>query len=309
MRKLIFIMAIMMTISAFSQKKKNGTIYLEHPAIDVVENMQQALVSGDTVKLASYLADNFKGFNGVSTNKDSKGWKKENMIGWAKSLKKNYDYVSLKRTDGAYPDALEYKDGESGLWVQTWDHFRAVHKKSGVKVDMPIHRLYTVNEDNKISLMINYNNNDPYDEIGDSYVERENGTIYNHHEYINNVRNLIHAFEFGDLDKAYGYYDDKCNFRNIHMPAGESRNKEESLAGHQKFKEDFDINSIDVRGYPDYLNYGLNDSKVVMSWWTIRLTKKSDDKKINLPMMFIHNFNDDGKITSETAYFSAKMLE
>ena len=172
MRKLIFIMAIMMTISAFSQKKKNGTIYLEHPAIDVVENMQQALVSGDTVKLASYLADNFKGFNGVSTNKDSKGWKKENMIGWAKSLKKNYDYVSLKRTDGAYPDALEYKDGESGLWVQTWDHFRAVHKKSGVKVDMPIHRLYTVNEDNKISLMINYNNNDPYDEIGDSYVEK-----------------------------------------------------------------------------------------------------------------------------------------
>ena len=74
MRKLIFIMAFMITIGAYSQKEKNGTIYKEHPAIAVVENMQQALVSGDTIALASYLADDFKGFNGVGTNKDAKGW-------------------------------------------------------------------------------------------------------------------------------------------------------------------------------------------------------------------------------------------
>ena len=309
MRNLIFIMALMFTINASSQKKKNGTIYLEHPAIDAVENMQQALISGDTIKLASYLAEDFKGFNGVSTNKDSKGWKKKGMVGWSKYIKKNYAYVSLERSKGAYPDALEYKDGENGIWVQTWDHFKAVHKETGVKVDMPVHRLYTVNEDNKITLMLNYDNRGPFDEIGDSYVERENGTIYNHHEYINKVRMMMHAFEFGDLDTAFSYYSDKARFSNIHMANGENITLEESKASHNKMLENWVINSIDVRGYPDYLNYGLGDADVVMSWWTIRLTRKSDDKKINLPLMLIHNFNDDGMIVNESSYYSAKMLE
>jgi hypothetical protein len=309
MRKLIFIMAFMITIGAFSQKKKNGTIYNEHPAIDIVENMQQALVTGDTLKLASYLADDFSGFNGVSTNKDSKGWKKKGMIGWSKYIQKNYDYVSLKRSNNAYPDALEYKDGESGLWVQTWDHFTAVHKETGVKVDMPVHRLYTVNEDNKITTMINYDNNGPFDEIEDSYGERENGTIYNHHEYINKVRRMMHAYEFGDLDTAYSFYADDARLRNIHMPSGESRTVEEAKEGFNRMLESWTIRSIDVRGYPDYLNYDIGDADVVMSWWTIRMTRKADDKKIDLPMMLIHYFNDDGMIVNEMGYYSAKMLE
>ena len=297
------------TIGAFSQKKKNGTIYVEHPAIDVVENMQQALVSGDTIALASYLADDFKGYNGVGTNKDAKGWTKDNMIGWAKYVKKNYAYTSYKRSNGAYPDALEYKDGESGLWVQTWDHLTAVHKETGVKIDIPVHRLYTLNEDNKITTMINYTNESVFDEIDDSYVERKNGTIYNHHDYINKVRMMMHAFEFGDLDTAFGHYADNARLSNIHMPMGETRTVAEAREGHNKMLENWTINSIDVGGYPDYLKYEMGDADVVYSWWTIRLTRKADDKKINLPMMLIHYFNDDGKIVNESSYFSAKMLE
>lgn len=48
---------------ALKQKKTNGTIYIEHPAIAVVENMTKAFVSGDSDKVASYLGiENFKAY-------------------------------------------------------------------------------------------------------------------------------------------------------------------------------------------------------------------------------------------------------
>ena len=51
---------MMITFISFSQKKTNGTIYVDHPAIAVVEAMTKAFVSGDVDKVASYLADDFK---------------------------------------------------------------------------------------------------------------------------------------------------------------------------------------------------------------------------------------------------------
>ncbi|NOQ92680.1 MAG: nuclear transport factor 2 family protein, partial [Flavobacteriaceae bacterium] len=65
---------------------------------------------------------------------------------------------------------------------------------------------------------------------------------------------------------------------------------------------------IDVQGYPDYLNYGLGNAKVVQSWWKVRMTRKSDKKEIVLPLMLIHDFNDEGKITRDNAYYSQSMM-
>ncbi|MBL4939548.1 MAG: nuclear transport factor 2 family protein [Lutibacter sp.] len=311
MKRIVLIAMMVFTVVTFAQKKKNGTIYVEHPAIKTVESMMQAFVEGDADKVANYLDDEFKSFNGSNTNKDAKGGTKENFLKQVKFWNENIDYFSIERSKGAYPDALQYKDGNNDnvTWVQTWEHVKGVHKKTGVKLDMPFHRLFVVNKDNKITTMINYYDERVYDEIGKSFVERKNGTIYNHHEYINIVRRMIHAFENDDMEIAYSFYDDKVRFRNINMPLGETQSLEESKASDEKFKEKFDITSIDVRGYPDYLNYGLGNAKVVMSWWNVRLIRKSDNKKIIVPIMFTHNFNDEGKITRETADFNAKLLE
>ena len=73
--------------------------------------------------------------------------------------------------------------------------------------------------------------------------------------------------------------------------------------------EAFDITSIDVSGYPDFLHYEQGNSKVVQSWWTLRVTRKSDKRKIDIPLLLIHDFNDDGKIVREIAYLSSKLLE
>lgn len=312
MRKIVLILMMISTFITYAQKKANGTIYSEHPAITAVESMMQAFINGDEKKVAGYLADDFKQFYGSNTNKDAKGGDKQNFLDDVKFWKDNFSYLSLTRSPGAYPDALEYKDGANDdvVWVQTWEHLKGVHNKTGVKLDNPMHRLFIVDKNNKIKTMINYFDRNAYREIGNSNNERKNGIIYNNHEYINKVRRMVYAYENKDFPTAYGFFDEKAEFTNSEMgfddkPFTLTQMKEID----KKMFERFDITSIDMTGYPDYLNYELGNAKVVQSWWNIRLTRKSDKKNIVLPVFYIHNFNDEGKITSEIAYYSEKMLE
>jgi ketosteroid isomerase-like protein len=164
-------------------------------------------------------------------------------------------------------------------------------------------------KDGLIDMSISYHNEAIYREIGESFEDRKNGTLYNHHDNINSVRRMMHAFEFGDMEKAYSFFDEKARFRNIEMPRDESMTMEESKANLKEMLEKFEINSIDVVGYPDYLEYDLRNGRVVQSWWNIRLTRKSDKKKIVMPAMYIHDFNEEGKITNSSAYISSKWLD
>jgi hypothetical protein len=66
---------------------------------------------------------------------------------------------------------------------------------------------------------------------------------------------------------------------------------------------------MDETGYPDYLEYDMQDAKVVQSWWKFRLTRKSDGKKFVLPALYLHDFDDEGKITRSIAYVSTKILD
>ena len=311
MKRLIVVIIIVFTIITYAQKKKNGTIYSEHPAINVVEDFQKAFVSGDADKVMSFLADDYKWWNGNESNKDAKPGTKEgagkNTTWW----KENVAYLSLERSGEAYPDAIEYKDDNQKdvIWVQTWNHLKGVHNETGVKIDMPVHRLYVVNADNKIQTIIDYSDRTLWDEVRRSFVARENGTIYNHHDYINHVRRMIAALENHDMEKFYSFFDEKATFRNIHMPVGvESMTMEQDAEGMKEMMENYEITSIDVQGYPDYLNYGIGNAKVVQSWWKLRMTRKSDDKKIVMPLFLIHDFNDEGKIIREGAYYSMALM-
>ncbi|GAA4810403.1 hypothetical protein GCM10023330_16830 [Litoribaculum gwangyangense] len=291
----------------YSQTKKNGTVYNEHPAINAVESMMQAYFSGDTDKVASYLADDFKSYQGTSLNKDDKGNDKEWFLRSVKWVNENWSYVTFKRTPGAYPDAIEYK-GDSGLWVQTWDHLKAIDNKTGVKLDMPIHRLYQMASDNKIKTMITYDNDLPWAERRRSFAPRTNGTIYNNHDNINTVRLVVGALENGDADKAFSYFTENAMFTNLDMADGESNTLAEEKAGFLDMLKNWTIESIDVQGYPDYLEYELGNAKVVQSWWIIRMARKSDGKKVKLPVMLIHDFNDEGMIIREAGYYTLAAL-
>jgi len=308
MRKSVIIFMMMFTVIMYSQKKKNGTVYIDHPAITVVEAMQQAMITSDADKVGSYLADNFMSFNGTNTNPNNKGQNREDFLKRVSNFKNFVVYASLARQGGAYPDALEYKDDEDGLWVQTWDNFKGVHTVTGVKLDGPVHRLFRLNADNKIVSMITYGST-TNGEIGRSFSTRTNGTIYKNHDNINTVRRVIRAFENGDLDTAYSFFTDDARFSNSETARGEALSLAEAKENSKKIREIWDITSIDLNGYPDYLEYEFRNAKVAQSWWTIRLVRKADGKKFELPILYIHDFNDDGKITRSNAYFSSKVLE
>tara|TARA_R110000868_G_scaffold11389_2_gene55795 strand:- start:24606 stop:25613 length:1008 start_codon:yes stop_codon:yes gene_type:complete len=310
MKKALLIVMMGTTLITYAQKKANGTIYVEHPAITVVEAMTKAFVSGDENKVASYLADDFKSFSG--TNQADKGSDKASFLKSVKNWKDNIDYLSIKRSTGAYPDALEYTDDNQKdvVWVQTWEDVKGVHKKTGVKIDMPVHKLFVVNKDKKIKSIMTYSDAGVGSEINDSYSVRKNGTIYNHHDYINKVRVMVQAFGNKDYDKAYSFYDKNASFRNINMaPDEKSLNLDQMKEMDKKMTQQFDILSMDMVGYPDYFNYELGDAKVVQSWWNCNMTRKSDNKKIVLPVLFIDTFNGEGLITDEIAYYSEKLLE
>jgi ketosteroid isomerase-like protein len=213
----------------------------------------------------------------------------------------------MEPSKGAYPDALEYKDSE--VWVQTWDHLKGMHNSSGVKLDMPYHRLYKLNEDNKIKTLISYFDNDIIWEVRRSFSDRQNGTIYNHHDNINTVRKMMYAFEFKDLDTFYSFFADDAKFYSLELPDGESLNMDEVKERNKKLLETYNFDSMDETGYPDYLEYDMQDAKVVQSWWKFRLTRKSDGKKFVLPALYLHDFDDEGKITRSIAYVSTKILD
>ena len=92
MRKIVLIAIMFLTVFAYSQKKKNGTIYKEHPAIDVVEAMLKAFVEGDEAKVADFLADDFKSYNGSETNKEAKAGTKDNFLNKTEQLLNNKNH-------------------------------------------------------------------------------------------------------------------------------------------------------------------------------------------------------------------------
>ena len=111
--KITLFAIIFLSISAvFGQKKTNGKIYVEHPAIKVVEDFIKASIAGDTNKLASYMADDFKSYNGTSNDPMGQGTDKSGFFRSVMLYHDQLDYFSMDAFPNSYPDALEYKDDQ-----------------------------------------------------------------------------------------------------------------------------------------------------------------------------------------------------
>jgi len=306
MKNYVALVMMMFTIIMFPQKKKNGTIYTDHPAIEMVEEMQQAFVKGDTINLASYLAEDFKAYDGMNSGSDYEGRSKSQFVRSSLGWKNNVDYLSISRFGGS-PDALEYSD--AGLWIQTWDMLKGVHKTTGVKIDMPIHRIFRINKENKIDVIITYDDRGVWMKMRNAFTERKNGTLYNEHENINTVRKMMSTFEHGDLEKSYSFFTEKARFRNLDMKQDEFNTIAQEKENFQNMLKIWDIESIDVVGYPDYLEYEISETRVVQSWWNIKFKRKSDNKRVEIPVLLMHRFDEDGKIYNEMGYYTASALK
>ena len=303
---LIIIALLMFAISANAQKNNNGSIFDEHPGIELMHKFTEAYVAGDKVTLNTILTDDFRGYNGLNTSKDYKGKDKQGLINestyWSSQLKG----FKITKRGKSYPDALEYK--ESGTWIDTWDVFYGVDKETGFKIETPIDRSFVLSKDGtQIKSMIVRVNMAIFQKYSNTFKTIENGTIYKDHEYINTVRTMISALELGDLDLTYEQFADNAKFNDINAPRGESHSKSEERTQVENLLTTFEIISLDEYGYPDYLAYN-GDGSTVLSWWDFRLKNKTSGDEVVIFIHLSHDFNQAGKIIRQVAYYNGSLL-
>ena len=131
-------------ITAFSQAiKENGTIYINHPYIDAVNNTVKAYLAKDDATNMKIYADTAKWW--VS------GMEKSISIKDAiKMWDTDFDYYdSIKITVTGYPDYLHYVDQDAKV-VQSWWTWAGKSKKTGQWVKVPYVAFDSFNKDGKI---------------------------------------------------------------------------------------------------------------------------------------------------------------
>jgi hypothetical protein len=135
---------------------------------------------------------------------------------------------------------------------------------------------------------------------GFSQVQKENGTIYISHPYIDAVNNSVKAYLDKDIATNTKLFADTATFWASGM--------EKPVPIATAFKDwatDFDYyNDIKVTkvGYPDYLHYIDRDQKYVQSWWQWVGTSKKTGAVVKIDFVQFDRFNDAGKIASEGLY-------
>ena len=294
----------------FAQKKKNGTIYIEHPAIDVVNQMYEAVNTKDSLKLASLIADDFKGYSGDEMNKDAEAATKEEFLQNVSAWQTYNRYFTINQSDNGYPDAVEYKDEtfSSVTWVYAWEKMTGVGGTTGVKFSQPRHVQYGVTDKNQIVFVRIYQNQGPFTESWRSQRELKDGQIYSHHPNINTVRKALHALEFNDMDAYYEAFTDTAQFDGLFNDwDNDPLNKEEIKALQKDFLATYTVNSFDCA----WIKYYEFDSQrdYVQSWWRVSLTRKSDKKVTSNSCMFNHGFNDEGKIVRQNELWNQAKLD
>ena len=294
----------------FAQKKKNGTIYIEHPAIDVINQMYEAVNTKDSLKLASLLADDFKGYSGDEMDKDAEATTKEEFLQNVSAWQTYNRYFTLNQTDNGYPDAVEYKDEtfNSVTWVYAWEKMTGIGGITGVKFNQPRHVQYGVTDKNQIVFVRIYQNQRPFIESWRSQRELKDGQIYSHHPNINTVRRAMHAIEFNDMDAFYEAFADTAQFDGLFNDwDNDPLNKEDFKALQMEFLASYTVNSFDCA----WIKYYEFDSQrdYVQSWWRVSLTRKSDKKVTIIPVMLNHGFNDEGKIVRQNELWNQAKLD
>ena len=303
MKNILYLLSFLFVFSLNAQKNKNGNLYDKHPGIDLVASFHKAYATGDLEKASEILHEDVKWYDG-NTNNTQWGGKQRvlNNIDWFKNY---FDYVSFNDSPGAYPDALEYK--KDGNWIQSWFNVYAVHNETGVELDHPVLRLYSLNDDStKIIGIIEYSNKRNFDQIANARTDMKNGTIYMSHKHINTVRKVQFAYQNGDVEKAVSFFHENATINDINESM--IMNMDETLERDGKMFANWTVTDLIEVGYPDYLEYDWRDSKVVLSWWTFKMKRKSDGKEVDVPVHFSDRFDNEGKIIRRTSYWNKSLL-
>ncbi len=121
---LAFSMLLISMISFSQAEKKNGTIYIKHPYIDVVNKATKGYVTKDMALWKSCYADTAKfSISGID--------KFMSLSKNQAALELDYKFFdNITVTTVGYPDYLHYEDGDQKV-VQSWWKWSGKSKKTG----------------------------------------------------------------------------------------------------------------------------------------------------------------------------------
>jgi ketosteroid isomerase-like protein len=304
MKKLLLVFTMLFSVAVFSQKEYNGKLYIEHPAIEIVNQFNEAYTSGDLDKLKELVTENFQ----VRTLKDRKSNDINWILGTSNYLSKNIVDLEIKHYGGSYPDVLEYKQ-DGIVDVKTYEWLTGYDKNTGLDINMPRYATYRMNAkgDKVAGLWIN-DDETLWQKNWDAYETTENGVIYKDHPLVSKVRLLYQSYKTGDVEKIKANYTENTIFYDVmNSEIDEFKTLEEEFAQFDEYMEVFEIVNIIESGFPDVLDYS-GDGAVVISWADFTFKNKKSGNTKTISQHIQHWFNEEGEIVREDYYFNPAQL-
>ena len=303
MKKHIIYLFVLCFSFSFSQKKNNGKLYIEHPAMDVVEQFNEAFVSGDLETMKSLVSDDFRWYT-LSMREPGT---LQQLLNRSNYLSKNVVNFDIKHYGGAYPDALEYKKDDI-LEVMTYTWMSGYDRNTGVELDMPRYVNFRMNDEGKIRSMNVMDDQALWTKAYQAWDTRANGVIYKDHPLVTKVRLMMRDYETQDVEKIKSNYTENTRFYDVmNSPVDEFKSLEEEFAQFNDYMEVFELVNIRESGFPDLLDYEGNGA-VVISWWEMTLRNKKSGKTNTIMQHIQHSFNENGEIVREDYYFNPAQL-
>ena len=295
MKKLAIVLALI-PVLGWSQVK-SGVTYSEHPGYDVVTESYRIWESGTEADLRGIYTEDAKIWGPGDDEAGTVDDEVKGMIWW----QENFD-ISFTNMDPATPDIIKYK-GEKGVWTLDWMIFTGVNKESGDTVSGQLHTANYVNEDGKIEMTLNYFDRESMGaQIQASLGMHRNGRVYDEHPLIEKLNQMVAHFEAGEIEQLTTYFAADATFNRLSTMGETPLTLEERIETWNASVAQNSVRDLVQYGYPDAVYYARSDSWTVYSWWWANNTNAETGEVTKKFLHLVHNFNSEGKVTSEGVY-------
>jgi hypothetical protein len=295
MKKLAIALALI-PVLGWSQVK-SGVTYSEHPGYDVVTESYRIWESGTEADLRGIYTEDAKIWGPGDDEAGTVDDEVKGMIWW----QENFD-ISFTNMDPATPDIIKYK-GEKGVWTLDWMIFTGVNKESGDTVSGQLHTANYVNEDGKIEMTLNYFDRESMGaQIQASLGMHRNGRVYDEHPLIDKLNQMVAHFEAGEIEQLTTYFAADATFNRLSTMGETPLTLEERIETWNASVAQNSVRDLVQYGYPDAVYYARSDSWTVYSWWWANNTNAETGEVTKKFLHLVHNFNSEGKVTSEGVY-------
>ena len=306
MKTKITLLLFVASTLVFAQKKKNGTIFIEHPGIEIVNEFNKAFVEGDVEKLKSLVTEDFKWWQMNAMN--TKPLTMKYLINRSTYLSENVLGLKIEDRGSAYSDAMEY--GKDNLNVYTYQILKGFDKNTGYKFEIPRNSIFFFSKDGKkISGLSVIDSQLKWEKSYDAWQTRKNGTIYKDHPMIAKTRLLYAYFALGDIPGMRSLYKENARITDVmNSDIDQYNTVDEEMENLKEFYKLYEVVNVSESGYPDLLEYEGTESKTIISWWNITFKNKKSNAIKEMKQHSQIVVNKDGKIIREQYYFNASQL-